>query len=210
MHQQKTTKLMLTLLTSTTFLWVASIIIIILMAILLEFQREGWATTFFSLGIALIIWNFKTDIWYFVSSNPLSTLGFILSYIVIGVVWSFLKWSSYVKSVFDKFKKLKIKFEKQNGTIDDKNRGDFNRILNSNFSTYFANKDDFDENIKTITPVASDKKSVITSWISYWPISFVATLLNDPFRKFFQWIYDCLSGFYDKITNRHKNEALGK
>ncbi len=35
--------------------------------LLLEFEKEGWATTFFSLGSALILWNFRGDIWNFIS-----------------------------------------------------------------------------------------------------------------------------------------------
>ena len=62
--------------------------------------------------------------------------------------------------------------------------------------------------IEEITPLASKKKSVITSWIAYWPVSLIATLLNDPFRKFFEWVYDRLSGFYDRITSHYKKELL--
>ena len=44
--------------------------------------------------------------------------------------------------------------------------------------------------------------------ISYWPVSLIATLLNNPFRKFFEMVYSNISGFYDKITNSYKAEAL--
>jgi hypothetical protein len=74
-----------TLLASATFLWCATIIIIIAMAIFLENEKEGWATTFFSLGIALALWNFRTDIWEFLSSNPMATFGFAASYVAIGL-----------------------------------------------------------------------------------------------------------------------------
>lgn len=47
------------------------------------------------------------------------------------------------------------------------------------------------------------------NWISYWPVSIAATLLNNPFRQFFEWIYSNLSGYYDKITNRYQKDALG-
>jgi len=36
----------------------------------------------------------------------------------------------------------------------------------------------------------------------------MATLLNNPFRKFFEWVYDNLSGYYDKITNSQKQTLL--
>jgi hypothetical protein len=203
------------LLASSTFIIGAWVTIAILMAILLEFEKEGWATTFFSLGIALLLWNFKGDIWTFISSNPTATIGFAVSYVVIGIIWSFLKWNSYVKNVFNKLKKIKDDFIRDNKEINDKNRVLFNsRIQNSGVrkgdggSLYVSDSDTLEKIIEKISPIASEKKSIITSWISYWPVSLMATLLNNPFRKFFEWVYDNLSGYYDKITNSQKQTLL--
>ena len=207
----------LALLASTTFIITAVVVILIAMAILSEFEREGWATTFFSLGIALVLWNFKADIWAFVSSSPSTTIGFIVSYVLLGIVWSFLKWRSHVKGIFDKFKELKTEFIAVNGPLTNDNRKQFNQeIDDANFkgadgsTLYSLDKDDSLEKIAMkITPLASKKKSVITAWISYWPVSLGGTLLNNPFRHFFEWIYGNLSGYYDKITKRYQKDAFG-
>lgn len=205
------------LLASATFIWVAAIVIIIAMAIFLEHEREGWATTFFSLGIALMLWNFRSEIWSFISSSPATTIGFAITYILIGIVWSFLKWTSYVKRIFTKFKQLKLDYTATNGPITDGNRQHFNemvylaRFKNSDGGTVssISSKASLEEISMKITPIASKKKSVITAWISYWPVSVTATLLNNPFRHFFEWIYNNLAGYYDKITNRYKKDAFG-
>lgn len=203
------------LLASTTFMIGAWVVIAILMAILLEFEKEGWATTFFSLGIALLLWNFRTDIWTFISSNPTATIGFTVTYILIGIVWSFLKWNSYVKNVFNKLKSIKTEFIREHKEINDENRAKFNSRVNysdlrrGNGGVLNVNSNDtLEEIIEKISPIASEKKSVITSWISYWPVSLMATLLNNPFRKFFEWVYDNLSGYYDKITKSQKQTLL--
>lgn len=209
---------LLALLASSTFIMITGIIILIAMAFLLEFEREGWATTLFSLGTALILWNFKMDIWNYLTSNPVTTVGFIVSYILFGITWSFIKWRSYVKSIFDKVKEIKAQFIAINGAITDKNRAAFNsKIDAANFkradgysqSVTIHDTDTFEEIGRKITPLASNKKSIITSWISYWPVSFAGTLLNNPFRKFFEWIYGNLSGYYDKITNKYQKDAFG-
>jgi hypothetical protein len=204
-----------TLLTSTTFIigtWVA---IAILMAILLEFEREGWATTFFSLGIALLLWNFRGDIWPYITSKPTATIGFAVSYISSGIIWSFLKWNSYVKNVFTRFKIIKTKFIREHKEIDDINRSSFNQIVQRSgirkgdgTRLYLSDNESLERIIEKISPIASEKKSIITSWISYWPVSLMATLLNNPFRKFFEWVYDNLSGYYDKITASQKRTLL--
>jgi hypothetical protein len=202
------------LLASTTFMIGAWVVIAILMAILLEFEKEGWATTFFSLGIALLLWNFRTDIWTFISSNPTATIGFTVTYILIGIVWSFLKWNSYVKNAFNKLKTLKADFIREHKEINEKNRAKFNSkvqysgIRKGDGGTLYLHDETLEEIIEKISPIASEKKSVITSWISYWPVSLMATLLNNPFRKFFEWVYDNLSGYYDKITKSQKQTLL--
>jgi len=204
------------ILASTTFIWTASIIILVAMAITLEFEREGWATTFFSLGTALLLWNFRSDIWNFITSSPWATISFAVTYVLVGIAWSFLKWLSYVKKIFTKFKDIKFEFIETNGDIKSDNREDFNKLINK---AKFKDSDGWEVSIHSnatledigmkITPLASKKKSVITAWISYWPVSVAGTLLNNPFRQFFEWIYSNLSGYYDKITKSYKKDAFG-
>lgn len=203
------------LLASTTFIIGAWIAIAITMAVLLEFEKEGWATTFFSLGIALLLWNFRTDIWTFISSNPTATIGFSLAYILAGITWSFFKWHSFVKGVFGKIKEVKDDFIRKHKAITDDNRNEFIgnvqklRLKDADGYTFeFSSKMTMEQVVERVTPIASKKKSIITSWISYWPVSLMATLLNNPFRKFFEWVYDNLSGYYDKITISQKQTLL--
>ena len=205
-----------TLFASTTFIIGAWIAIAVLVAILLEFELEGWATTFVSLGIALLMWNYRSDIWEVVSQNPWPTLGFVVSYIIIGVVWSFIKWTTYVKRTLGRIKKVKDEFIAEHKEINDTNRAEFNQMIekfrlkdSSGYTISVFDKTTLDDIIKKVTPVASEKKTIITAWISYWPMSLVGTLLNNPFRHFFEWLYDNLSGYYDKITNKYKQDILG-
>ena len=205
------------LLASATFIWVATIAILVGMAVLLEFEKEGWATTLFSLGTALILWNFRGEIWEFMTGNPSATIGFAVSYVVVGIMWSFMKWRTYVRKIFNKLKTIKDDFIAQNGDINNDNRKHFNvlvyqaRFIDPRTEyTYEPMSDTRLEEIAVkVTPLASKKKSIITSWISYWPVSLAGTLLNNPFRQFFEWIYDNISGIYDKISKRYQNELLG-
>jgi hypothetical protein len=205
-----------TLFASTTFIIGAWISIAVLVAILLEFEKEGWATTFVSLGIALLMWNYRSDIWEVVSQNPWPTVGFVVSYIIIGIVWSFIKWTTYVKRTLGRIKKVKDEFIAEHKEINDGNRAEFNKMIeklrlkdSSGYTISVYDKTTLDDIIKKVTPVASEKKTIITAWISYWPMSLVGTLLNNPFRQFFEWLYDNLSGYYDKITNKYKQDILG-
>lgn len=192
---------------SAPFLLSAFIIIAIGVAILLEFEKSGWATTLFSLGIALGLWAYKSEIWNFISSKPLSTLFFSLAYIATGIVWSLIKWKTYINHKTLTFNLLKAKFNSEVGEIKDNWKG-WIKHLNSKLGSYFHDDHTPEQIIAKIMPIAIDKKALIVSWISYWPMSLAATLLNNPFKRFFEWIYSLISGLYDKMTKSATEKML--
>jgi len=191
---------------SSTVLIITFAIIAIAMMVLLEFEREGWATMLFSLAIGLLIWTFKMSLLALVTTNPLATIGFIIFYVVAGVAWSAKKWNSFTGPIFDKYQTLKEEFIKQYKEINDKTREAFvSRIKDAGIASRYLSKDSTEEEIlDAIEPSTKGKKSVIIAWISYWPLSLLASLLNNPFRKFFTFIYNRVSGIYDYITKYHR------
>lgn len=184
---------------SAPFVLSAIIVIAISIAVLLEFEKEGWATTLFSIGTALTIWTYKADILGFMMEHTTQVICFSLAYILAGLVWSLLKWKNYVGRKVDKYEELKSDFIKEKGSTKD-NWKDWAWKLRDNLSVYINDTDTAEEISLKVIPQAKDKKSLIVSWISYWPMSFGATLLNNPVRRFFEFIYSLVSGIYDKIA----------
>lgn len=184
-------------------IWYIAIGVVI--ALFLENEKEGWATTICSLGIALLLWTNLEVVTDFLTSNPLMTFGFIAAYVVVGIIWSFIKWQVFVKAVFLKFKNIKNEF----GEVTDENKMNFLNIVNNTFGYRFDMHDSFNKIAKKIAPEASKKKTLVTAWIAYWPVSLIGTLLNNPFRRFFEYVYENISGFYDKITNKYQKDAFG-
>ena len=180
---------------SAPFVLSAMVVLAILIAVLVEIEYEGWATTCFSVGAALALWVYKGVIWDSVSSSPMTTIYFALSYIAAGLVWSVIKWKSYIGRKSDEFNERKSKFIANVGPIVD----NWKQWIGTLRDGYISEFDSPEEIVKKIIPQAGEKKSLIVSWISYWPLSLAATLLNNPFRKFFEWIYSLVSGIYDKM-----------
>jgi len=205
---------MIAFLGSLTFMLVLGVVAIISMIVALEKEKEGWATFILSVALGIVLWQNWFTIVDYVTYNLTQTILFSVAYIVVGIVWSFIKWNERVKAVFRKFKFIKDKFVKDNVAITENNFRDFVHKLEYNFKdsdgtrTAFGSTKTMEDISKKITPVGLEYKSLIISWISYWPLSVIGTLLNNPFRRLFEWIYDSLSGFYDNIANRHKNEAF--
>lgn len=194
---------------SAPFVLSAIIVIAISIAVLLEFEKNGWATTLFSLGLALTGWVYKNEIWDFISGNPLPTVYFILAYVGAGLAWSLMKWKLYINKRVDVFEEAKIKFSKKKEIKS--NWEDWVSFLNSEIPSYLRNRsfwktDSPDVIGQSIIPIAKEKKALIVSWISYWPMSVGATLLNNPFRRFMEWIYGLFSGLYDKMGSSAANK----
>lgn len=207
---------MIAFLTSMVFILPFLIVAGIVMIISLETNKEGVASTFFSLATALVIWSYGPEIWDLITQNILPTVYFSVGYIILGLIWSFLKWNQKVGNIFRTFSQLKTKFIEKHGEITPANRKKFYKTLEYKFwysdssSKISSFNDDYpvEKIIEEITPKGVENKAKIVSWISYWPLSLIGTLLNDPFRRFFEWVYESVSGIYDKITKRLQNKYI--
>lgn len=197
---------MIALLASSTFILWFSIIAAVVIMVSLELESEGTATTAFSLAVALVLWNYHTVIWEFISNDILTTSLFLLGYLVCGVVWSFLKWNEFVKAVYRKFNEVKATFKSLETSQELKNFCD--KLRERGISVYSSDVKDVEGIVEYIMPKGINNKASITAWISYWPLSLIATLLNNPFRRLFEYTYNLVSGLYDKIGSSHKANAL--
>lgn len=205
---------MIALISSLTFIYCFLAVAIIGIIISLELEKEGTATTFLSLAVALLFWNYGSDILAFVNTNYLQVIGFAISYVLVGIFWSFLKWNYKVKGIFKKLGKIQSKFLNGLGQIPEESLKKLNKEISKAKFRYSDNSGyvnptydtDFTKTLEDLTPKGDEYKSVIVAWISYWPLSLIGTLVNNPFRHFFNWVYDSVSGTYDKVTkNQIKN-----
>lgn len=196
---------MIALLASSTFILWFSIIAAVVIMVSLEMKSEGTATTAFSLAVALVLWNYHTVIWDFISSDILTTTLFILGYLVCGVVWSFLKWNEFVKAVYRKFNEVRANFKLEK---ESDLRSFCDELRSNGISVYLSDANTLEGIVEHIMPKGLKNKASIIAWISYWPLSLIATLLNNPFRRLFEYTYNLVSGLYDKIGSSHKANAL--
>lgn len=213
---------MFAFITSMVFLIPFLIVMGIIMIVSLESEKEGVASTFFSLATGIVIWTYGPDLWVLITQNIATTLYFSVGYVILGLIWSFIKWNQKVAKIFKLFIKQKNKFIAENGEIVERtkdqigNKQAFYNTLAYKFKyadgsgpiSSFDEGKSIEEVIEKITPIGLEHKAKIVSWISYWPLSLIGTLLNDPFRRFFEWIYESVSGVYDKITQAQKSKYI--
>jgi hypothetical protein len=57
------------------------------------------------------------------------------------------------------------------------------------------------QELKEIKPKATDHKSMITTWVIYWPFSAAISLMEDLVREAVKWVVTKLRAVYDAITD---------
>jgi hypothetical protein len=55
-------------------------------------------------------------------------------------------------------------------------------------------------------PSAAEYKGRIISWMTYWPFSGVWTIINDPIKRLFKYIYGRFNNLYQAMSNNMFSE----
>ncbi len=166
----------------TLWFWV----LIIAAFILLTYQvniGNGWGSTVvFVLTILAITFlgNSKlvSDIIGYVNLNPGISIGIFCGYFIAGAIWSLIKWYYFV--------------------LDQKEK----QIKESKTPYNSSKKYSF------VMPMPGDFKGDITLWMSYWPLSFIWTMIDNPFKRIFANIFKNLENTYTKISSHIFKDLL--
>lgn len=153
----------------------------------------------------------------FIAHNPLVIALAFGGYLLAGTIWSVVKWYFFVLNARDKYRdkvaEIKENFENDIERInrniarlesgEDKVKDKDASILRCKDEIErrtSTNVDDIARAKRNCMPSAKENKSRILTWMFYWPFSGIWTIINDPVRRAFQWIYRRLEGVYQKIT----------
>jgi len=187
------------------------LVVFVVETILTETENFGWATvTLVATGIASVLlhrwWPDVPSVLDFVRAHGVWTLAYVFGYLVVGIAWSFAKWFSYLMSFRDAFRTQKEAFFKAKGLsglvvtapIPEEHQAAFKEFVRDNArwtNEHRAQLYDMER------PRASKNKSRITAWACYWPFSFVGTLLNDPVRRLFNFLFNWFKALYQQMSD---------
>lgn len=203
-----------TLLTLFVFggFWFWSLVVVasLLFIALFENERGGWATLLLLTTVAIIIGLSNQDWLVWIVANPITILLYALGYLTVGIIWGTMKWWLHVRTIAVRYRNAKRKWIVKEYKIRDKSNpnyqayrvandtGKMTKIVKEAWLQYFDRY--WGPSIKK--PVAADNKSLITGWMTYWPWSALWTLINDPVRKFFNWVYESISDLLQNISDK--------
>lgn len=197
--------------------------------VLTEVENFGWATAtllvsfgFFALG-GHYHWFGLPSLFDFVRDHGIWTLAYVCAYLLVGVGWSFAKWFSFLMGFRDTFRAQKEKFLAYKGlpvttALTAELQAEFIKAFGS--ENRFGRPRHYDDNGNPVEykgwnpetyeyrgnslsarPRAAKNKSRITAWAAFWPFSFVGTLLNDPIRRLFNFLFEQFKALYQHMSD---------
>ena len=159
----------------------------------LVINDEGaWTTLTAIVTICLLNWLCRIPIFHTVFSHPWKSLMWVGIYLAAGLAWSFLKWIFFVLKQRDRRQEFRVAFCRNNN-LDEK----------ATFTT--TQKSAFQHSLPhslAKAPNPSDFKSDIIFWMSYWPLSILATLIGDFLTEVFSRLFSALRNAYQGVSNR--------
>jgi len=178
--------------------WVLFAVLSILIIWSLEKEDLGWAVgaTIVFLGLFLVLGNgleVVQNIWY----NPLLFLWYGLGYIGIGVVWGLIKWYFYSLDALEIYKKIKYEFCQKNNLMADK---PIPEEFKKKWMDFLKNYHIHANKASDMMPKAYEHKSLIVSWMMYWPFSMFWSIIHDMVVRVFDTIQIWIRGIMDAIA----------
>lgn len=165
------------------------------------------ATVTLVLGALFLQFIAKFDLLTLIREQPFTLLFYIGLYIVIGLVWSVVKWSFYVKAQRRIYDRLRKKFCAESGITGEftlEQKGSWYLHLRENYrpnkGSTFKHYSSSDST--AVIPDVTENKAAIIRWMTYWPFSLLFTLLNDPVRRLFEWVYENIGTFLQAMAVR--------
>ncbi len=182
-------------------------VLFVVECILIETEGFGWATvTLVATAVASVVlgrWFHVYSVVDFVRDHGVWTLVYLAGYVAVGVAWSFGKWFSYLMSFRDAFREQKDAFCKKYNLdasvpLPEDKLIQFDSFLSSNVGWSTGHRGQL---LSRERPRAAKNKARITAWACYWPFSVVGTVLNDPVRRLFNFLFNQFKALYQRMSD---------
>lgn len=171
-----------------TYWWYVATIVFVIWFII-EIEKESYGALLFSLILYGLYLQFiaKCDFIGYLLKNPLHLVYGLLSYVFLGVIWSFVEWWLLVNKKAKERKTQWVFFLLRHSLSPDTN------ILSKEL------KSEWD--ITNNKLVFDTHKHKITFWISYWPLFLIWSLIHDFIKRIIDLIVKRLKKIYVSITD---------
>jgi len=179
------------------------ILVVAEICLLIWFVEEDWpGKAIFSLLIlsALLIFFGDFNVYKYIKANPILLLKYFSMYIVIGVVWGVCKYYFFLTKIRRLYVDSKKKYMKTH-SLQDMTSQDLKNWKSGwgmNGEREIFEKD---------TEFWRNKARIIT-WMTYWPLSMVWTVISDLVKRVLEEIWEFVKGFFKMMHKKVLGELL--
>lgn len=124
----------------------------------------------------------------YLASHWLEVVASVVVYVIGGAVWSVAKWWFFLHNKADEYESKR-----------DRYKTEFD-ALNEQQKTYYTDYKGYVQH-QGFPPAVGDHKGDMMMWMVWWPFSGIWTILNEPLKRAFRFIYQELLSTYTKIAN---------
>lgn len=191
--------------------------------VVVQIECYGWSTLVCLLSLASLHFVLKLPLWSYFSENPSYIVILLLASLVCGIVWSFMKWISFLykfrevrEEKLEAFRARKAKLVQSKADDDAraKKEAEMRGALNDGARIrYYGSeleKTEFEyldnESYKKTklsqAPSYKDYRGKIVAWIIFWIPSLIGTLLDDFVRRMVEWIANRFKAVYQHLSHK--------
>jgi hypothetical protein len=181
--------------------WIVSLAFVIWLFVAVEKTHLVGSTICIILYVLFLQFLGKSPIFENFVGHPWNIILYVLGYLVLGFIWSFVKWWLFVNKVAQKRVERRERFVRTYASDNPPS---------SRIPAHMRRQPAFDEMEErwqsTIRledlgrPKVSANKGKITTWVMCWPVSFIVSLLDDFVRKVIKQLVLKFQKLYDAIT----------
>lgn len=161
-----------------------------------EEEHPGRAFMSIILLGALLCFFGDFNVFSWIKDNPDIIASYGMYYVAAGFLWGIVKYFFFLSKIRREYKALKTKYMKTYN-LTEMRAEHLNNMHNDYSYKYDMPNTDFINN-----------KARIITWMSYWPISLVWTLLRDFATRIFECIWDWTQAMFKTMHDKILGEIL--
>lgn len=166
--------------------WMLAAIVFVAAVATVENEQFKVTTPVVIIGVAGLIWLSHSNVLSWVKLHYITLILALVAYLVIGVIYGFVRYVFYVHKIADLLAKW----------VNDK--GYTIAALTQTQASDFARM----ANVRHFPLRVADSKGRIIFWSIYWPFSAPWTMINEPVKRFFSFAYGRMAGLMQGVANR--------
>lgn len=204
-----------------TFFWCLTAAVLIVITACVD-RDNGKGATFVAALFAAICYlfaDFNPFAWLAQNLATVAALGLV--YVGTGAAWALGKWWFFVKAARRRFDAFVADWLRKRDlaaippamtppSTEPGPRAEGHVPYSGSLDEL---RSDARRSLGKTPPQAGENKGRIMLWMTYWPVSAVWTLVDDPVRRLFLAIWEWLSGTFQRISDRAfggTEDILGK